>query len=205
MVGNSVTLPFVFTSTGNGVIDYAGTTGSGIYCFGAQHEVGAYATSYIPTLGTSVTRVADAASKTGISSLIGQTEGAFMIDVNLDARAQFTYFTLSPNLTVGTNYLGILIGNASIAFESVVGSALQAGITLSNSSTGRFKIAAAYKANDFVMYVNGVQVGTDNSGTVPACSAIGLYEFNQTPSLKYNQALIFPTRLSNSDLAALTA
>ena len=190
----ATTLQYIISSVGTSIL------------WGAQVEGSnsGYVTSYIPTLGASVTRGADAASKTGISSLIGQTEGAFMIEVNLDSRASFTYFTLSPNLTVSTNYLGILIGNASIAFESVVGSVLQAGITLSNSSTGRFKIAAAYKANDFVLYVNGTQVGTDTSGTLPACSAVGLYEFGQTPSVKYNQALLFKTRLTNAQLAELT-
>jgi hypothetical protein len=128
-----------------------------------------------------------------------------MIDVNLDARATFTYFALAPNLASTSNYLGIGFNATQIFFESVESAALQAQIVLNNSSTGRFKIAAAYKANDFVMYVNGVQVGTDNSGTVPACSAIGLYIFNQTPSLKYNQALLFKTRLTNAQLAELTA
>jgi hypothetical protein len=184
---------------------WTATGSESVYIWGAQMEAGAYATSYIPTTTAAVTRVADDASKTGISSLIGQTEGAFMIDVNLDLRAQFTYFTLSPNLAVGTNYLGILIGNASIAFESVVSSVLEAGITLSNSSTGRFKIAVAYKANDFVMYVNGTQVGTDTSGTFAACSEMGLYEFAQVASLKYNQALLFKTRLTNAQLAELTS
>jgi hypothetical protein len=67
--------PNIFATTGNGTTSYQGVTGSGIYVYGAQLEAGAYATSYIPTLGASVTRVADDASKTGISSLIGQTEG----------------------------------------------------------------------------------------------------------------------------------
>jgi hypothetical protein len=172
---------------------------------GHQIEVGTYPTSVIYTLSTSVTRVADAASKTGISSLIGQTEGAFMIDVNLDTRVSFTYFALAPNITLTSNYLGIGLNATTIIFESVESAALQAQIVLNNSSTGRFKIAAAYKANDFVMYVNGTQVGTDTSGSVPTCSQVGLYQYNQNQSLKYNQALLFKTRLTNAQLAELTA
>ena len=57
-------------------------SGDFVHIWGAQIEEGAYATSYIPTLGASVTRVADAASKTGISSLIGQTEGTLFVEVN---------------------------------------------------------------------------------------------------------------------------
>jgi len=103
MVGNSVTLPFVFTSTGNGVIDYAGTTGSGIYCFGAQHEIGSYPTSYIPTLGSSVTRLADAASKTGISSSIGVNGGSIFVefDANGLTPSEANYIF---DLSDGTNF-----------------------------------------------------------------------------------------------------
>jgi hypothetical protein len=127
-----------------------------------------------------------------------------MIDVNLDNRISFTYFALAPDLALASNYLGIALNATTIIFEAVQSSVLQAGITLSNSATGRFKIAVAYKANDFVMYVNGTQVGTDTSGTVPACSQLGLYNYDTKPSLKYNQALLFKTRLTNSQLAELT-
>jgi hypothetical protein len=52
---------------------YTGDGVSGLFAWGAQVEVGAYATSYIPTLGAAVTRGVDSCIKTGISSLIGQT------------------------------------------------------------------------------------------------------------------------------------
>ena len=188
----------------NSFTAYNGTSSLTAQIWGAQLEAGAYATSYIPTTSAAVTRLADACSKTGISSLIGQTEGAIFIDVNLDTRQHFTYFVIAPDATSAANYLGIYMSNAIIGFESVVGSALQAGINLSNSATGRFKIAAAYKANDFVLYVNGTQVGTDTSGSVPTCSQVGLYQYNQNQPLKYNQALLFKTRLTNAQLAEIT-
>jgi hypothetical protein len=55
--------------------------------WGFQLEAGAYATSYIPTLGAAVTRGADACSKTGISSLIGQTEGTIFLETNKEMDA----------------------------------------------------------------------------------------------------------------------
>ena len=73
----------------------------------------------------------------------------------------------------------------------------------------RVKVAYAYKANDFVLYVNGVQIGTDTSGTVPAMSEllIGSYYPNTSINVvnRTNQAILFKTRLSNADLANLTA
>jgi hypothetical protein len=70
-------VPDTDTSTG-------GWTGSGsAYAYGAQFEEGSYPTSYIPTYGTSATRLADSCYKTGISSLIGQTEGTLFVEVLL--------------------------------------------------------------------------------------------------------------------------
>ena len=56
------------SKTSTSAYAYSGTIGSGIYIWGCQLEAGAYATSYIPTLGTSVTRVTDAASITSLTS-----------------------------------------------------------------------------------------------------------------------------------------
>jgi hypothetical protein len=194
----------VSVSTGNNVDSYLGDGTSGVYLWGAQLEAGSYATSYIPTTSASVTRNADVISKTGISDLIGQTEGTLFCDVNLNSRVSFTYLALSTDLTTSSNYLGIgFLGN-SIAFESVVGAALQANIVYSNSSTGRFKIAAAYKANDFVLYINGVQIGTDTSGTIPACSQLGLNAFSNAQALNYNSVQLYKKRLTNDELVSLT-
>ena len=59
---------------------YQGTGTDYGYLWGAQLEAGSYPTSYIPTTSASVTRNSDAIFKTGISSLIGQTEGVAFID-----------------------------------------------------------------------------------------------------------------------------
>ena len=182
---------------------YPAANGS-VYAWGVQLEASSYATSYIPTVASSVTRNADVISKSGISSLIGQTEGTLFCDVNLNTRASYTYLALSTDLTTSSNYLGIAFLNNAIAFESVVAAALQANISYSNSSTGRFKIAAGYKANDFVLYINGVQIGVDTSGTVPACSQLGLTAFSQTAPLNYNSVQVYKTKLSNTELAQLT-
>jgi hypothetical protein len=48
--------------------------------WGAQLEAGAYPTSYIPTTTIAVQRDADVISKTGISDLIGQTEGVLFVE-----------------------------------------------------------------------------------------------------------------------------
>jgi hypothetical protein len=185
---------------------YTGDGTSGLFFWGAQVEAGAYPTTYIPTTTAAVTRLADACSLTGASSIIGQTEGTVIVDVNLDSRVTQTYFAISSSATTVNNYIGFSFRASTIVYEVVVSGAIQAADSLTNSATGRFKLAIGYKANDFVFYVNGNLVSQDNSGTVPACNDIVLYNasFSQAQALQYNKVALYTTRLSNEQLQALT-
>jgi len=187
-----------------------------VYIWGGQAEQNAaYATSYIPTLGAAVTRTADACSKTGISSLIGQTEGTLFVEVDTAVLGDVfsgnsrRLFTISDGTT--TNRINIFqsFSNDSIALSVTNAGVGQASISSSANQSGIKKIAVGYANNDFVMYVNGVQIGTDTSGSVPACSRVGVGSFetsanSSNAACPVSQALLFKTRLSNADLAALT-
>ena len=59
--------------------------------YGAQLEAGSYATSYIPTYGTSVTRNADTGVINAATDLIGQTEGTLFLDVEFDGDESVSY------------------------------------------------------------------------------------------------------------------
>jgi hypothetical protein len=192
---------------------YTGNGTSGVLFWGKQLEVGAYATSYIPTLGAAVTRGADAASKTGISSLIGQTEGTIYWEGKIDGlnasneALPIALFPTGGDINGAQIYI-VLLSNRSIRFVVYDGTTVQASII---TSAGFYtygttiKLAAVYKANDFALYIDGVQIGTDTSGSVVACS--GLYFDYQNFVGKYStdQVLLFKTRLSNSSLAELTS
>jgi hypothetical protein len=184
-----------------------------IQLWGVQVELGAYATSYIPTLGTSVTRVADAASKTGISSLIGQTEGTLFLEFKFDYSDSTTQVLFKANQSTDANSVGIEVQGTTI--KGLVNSGGSNIATLTGTiSTGTIKAALAYKTNDMVFYVNGTQVGVDTSGSIAFAGVVDILTIGQfllsgssffPASRPFNQALVFPTRLSNSDLAALTA
>ena len=81
------------------------------------------------------------------------------------------------------------------------------GHTLTDVTT-TFKIAYKYKANDFALWVNGVEVGTDSSGSVPT----GLTELNFDNGSgnddfygKVKQLIYFNEALSDSELQTLTS
>jgi hypothetical protein len=192
----------------NNLDDYAGDGTSGIYAWGAQIEAGAYASSYIPTLSASVTRVADACSKTGISSLIGQTEGTLYWEgVRPEGGTDISAFSISDGTT-----------NNEVTFRFTAADTIEfyvrsgGGQTVSGSYTGadlnqNTKIAFAYKANDAAAYVNGTLVVADNTVTVPtSLTALKFARGNDaTPMVaSVNQALLFKTRLDNATLQSLT-
>ena len=178
--------------------------GSGTYyIWGAQLELGSYPTSYIPTTSAAVTRNDDEISKTGISSLIGQTEGTIFIDFDID---NILSQTINPVIFSfsGTSYIRLFTTGEINYFESnsvIVASSV--GII----NNGQNKIAVNYKNNDFSIYANGVLVGSNNSGAVVAKSQIGLYYLASTiynPSLFYNLVTLFPTKLTGAECISLT-
>jgi hypothetical protein len=180
---------------------------NGYLVYGAQAELNAsYATSYIPTLAASVTRVADVCSKTGISSLIGQTEGTVFLDLQISANATRALFSIDIGTT--TNYVAATTNATSQVRVAVnqAGSATNI-ITSSALTLGRHKLAIAYKSGDYALYIDGVQAAVSASTLYPV-GTLTQFVLNNASygSLGdgYSQALLFKTRLTNSELSQLT-
>ena len=77
-------------------------------------------------------------------------------------------------------------------------------------TVGRHKLAIAYELNNTVAYLDGTVIGgVDTSCTIPTMTQIALGKFAYSSAYTYgdriDQAILFPVRLSDSDLAALTA
>jgi hypothetical protein len=196
------------TSIVCGVINGTNALAKNVIFYGFQTEANAsYATTYIPTTTAAVTRLADAASKTGVSSLIGQTEGTVFFDANFDDNN-----TVNFSISDGTSSNYILIDTTSLRAVGLIiqqGGVTQAQLTTANSfytSGTRLKCAIAYKQNDFAFYINGTLIGTDSSGTVPACDQIRFSRWNGAlPAAQgIAQSALFKTRLTNAQLAQLT-
>jgi len=168
--------------------------------------MGSYATSYISTTSASATRVADACYKTGISSLIGQTEGVIFVDWNYENKPDSNgSIPLVINGSAGEAYIFVTGGGTLLG--ELYNSGLQASITGSIGAVGRKKIAFAYKQNDFALYMNGVQIGTDTSGTVGSMTGVtvgGYYSPTYAVNSGISQAILFPTRLTNAECISLT-
>ena len=165
-----LTVPF-FGNAILGTNSYQGDGVSGLYVFGAQLEEGSYASSYIPTNGSSVTRQADTANGSGNSEVFNDSQGvifvdtAALVDDNTSKRISISDGSSNPNNLVCidmSEYTNTIVGrirtsNSEVAF-------LQSA---SQNQTQKNKIAVKYKVNDFALWINGFEVDTDNNGAVP--------------------------------------
>ena len=193
-----------YISNGNGV--------DGVFLWGCQVEIGANATSYIPTVAGPISRTADGISKTGISSLIGQTEGTIYVEVNLTnslSTKRIIYLsdgTTNNEIRITSN--AQTVGDIQYAVR-LSGTLVVNNFTPTNVYTnGVFKIAASYKLNDFVMCINGgAPVITATSGGVPACNRIDIGSqlgSSNFLSDRIKSVQLYKTALSPGQLQTLT-
>ena len=177
------------------------TAGDSYQLYGIQMEQGSYATSYIPTYGTSVTRNKDSISLYNQDDLFGDGQGTWAIDINLESRLHYNYSILGSY----PNYIGVNVSTTFMDMEIIDNAVLAGQIRYNNSSTGRFKIAIAYDGNSALFYVNGTKVGEDTSVSIPSVNDIFLRNNEANANaFRYNQALLFPTKLTEAELADLT-
>jgi len=214
-------MTFTPTTTGNfniqirlanssGNVSFTGNAVDGVFLWGAQIEEGTKPSSYIPTTTASVTRNADVISDTGISSLIGQTEGTIYAEIN---NTLMTYALTGYVMRIfadannevwirkesGTNkYTARWRANSVDVYT-------QSTISVLN---GNNKIAIAYKTGDSAVYLNGTQIGTSaNTGAfavAPSQIGIGSTSTADFFNDRIKLATVFPTRLTNAQLATLT-
>ena len=182
--GNTTLALAVYPATAayNSGTDSAAATGSAII-YGAQLEAGAFATSYIPTVASTVTRSADVATITGqnFAQWYSQPQGSFVAEFRPTIAGSYTVYAA----TDGTTNNRVQGPASDVAqFLVVTGGATQAlldGGTIPPAAVS--KIASAYAANDFALTLNAGTVATDTTGTPPVvdrfsvASLIGNQEF----------------------------
>jgi len=166
-------------------------------------EASSYPTSYIPTTSSSATRVADACFKTGISLLIGQTEGVYFVDFNYLANSDFERLALYNSVDGARFSIGIntMNGLQFVGFNS-------SGTVVLNENyaiNSRNKCAILYTATNIKVFYNGVLKNTITVSFTKNFNAltnsyIGTFPFFQS----INSLILFPTTLTDADCIALT-
>lgn len=201
------------TNTNDTVAQFTGNGTDNFYLWGAQLEAGSFATSYIPTLASSVTRSADVASVNTLSPWYNATEGTLFAEFVLNGVVG--KYARAVAFSDGTNGDTIEIRSweptSSMSFTVVDGSANQCDITTSAPVANTiYKYAGAYKVNDFAASKNGGTVGTDTSGTIPTVDRLiigrsGASDAGTELNGWMRRIAYYPRRLTNAELQSLTA
>jgi|LakMenEpi03Aug12_release.lakeMendotaPanAssembly.Ray.scaffolds.fasta_scaffold137047_2 hypothetical protein len=198
------------TTDAAGNANHTGNGTSGILIYGAQLEIGSSPTSYIPTIAAIATRNADVISKTGISSLIGPTEGTIYAEIN---NTLMTYSATGYVMRIfadANNEVWIRKESGSNKYTAKWRANSVDVYTQSNISVlnGNNKIAIAYKTGNSAVYLNGTQIGTSAStgafAVAPSQIGIGSSSTADFFNDRIELATVFPTRLTNAQLATLT-
>ncbi len=191
-------------------VTYDGDGNGNVYLWGAMLEQGSYSTSYIPTQGGVVTRLADNAYQQGVTQVIGQSEGTIYIDFIPKSKDDFQI--LYQIRTTGNSNVGqidIRLQSGNIRAFGYDGGSSQFNINGTYFDVGtRYKCAIRYKQNDVAFYINGVLIGTDSSASFSSSSknqvSFGENLTSLLPIANIIDAKLYNNSLTNSELQALT-
>jgi len=189
-------------STGDGT--------SGIFIWGAQVEAGSFATSYIATAGSQVTRSTDQASMTGanFSSWYNNAEGTFYANfvTSWSAALPYTVGVLGANsANERINY--IPAGSSGISsFDGTTVRLLTSSVLNINARVATSLIAAT---NQVSGTSNGASVNTGSFSKTGVLSVFNIGNLSTSGgnafSGTFKKIAYYPQRLTDAQLQALTA
>lgn len=203
------TVAYIQAQIGTTDANYTGDGTSTLSLFGAQLEEGSYATSYIPTSGSAVTRTRDNAFNGGTDSVFNLTEGTLFFDVEVFRPINDSQRLIS--LSDGGSFNRVLAipkdtENTMRYFFEIGGN--QDEVTLGFSYNTRQKIAIAYGGGNIKIYRDGSQQSSRTSGTTfTDLDRINFSDVNNFPkaTAKIYQTMYFNEKLSDAELITLTS
>lgn len=177
-----------------------------------QVEAGSYSTSYIKSdSGTTTTRLADVCNNSGSAQDFNSEEGVLYAEVSaLSDDLSTRYISLSDGSVSNEIYIRYdTVSNRIVGTVTVGGGAAASFITTDYNIINFNKIAIKYKENDFALWVNGVKIGADISGSVFSLNTLDTLNFIRGNSTlpfygKVRNLQAFTEALGDTELMTLT-
>ena len=204
LTSNSVVSLSLRDENGNRV--YQGDGTSGVYIWGAMLEENSFATSYIPTSGSTVQRQADVVNGSGNSEVFNDSEGVLFFNLNTLDTSSVPVFSLSDGTFsneiefayYGTNQWNVIsrVGGAN---TSVVG-------TVNGDAYSKFLVS--YTSSNFKVFLNGFLIGSNTMAS--AFSGLKKINFSYPDEAnpfygKTKEIGYYDTALTDEELEYLTS
>lgn len=202
--GGTNNILYIYPSAGYGT---AGT----MYFWGAQQEAGSYPTSYIKTIGLSVTRLVDSSHLFNHSLF---TDYPFTVYAKAEAKATPNdIFSLVDNTSTTEYLLFQLSSSTQVAVIRRNPTTSDADYYAFSYSIGdTLKVAISYiSATSYKLYINGTQVGNVTSGSSLPFAYPDILLGQQRVALDtgrrnpIDEFMVFNEALSDSELETLTS
>ena len=185
-------------------------SGNYAYVWGAQISEGSYVTSYIPTNGSTATRLADTASGSGNSEVFNDSEGVLFADIAALANdVTSRRVAISDGTYSNRIYFEYDETANRVYFVINSGGVNQVNIQYDANNLTLFnKLLVKYKANDFSVFFNGFKIGTDLSGSTPSGLKELAFDDGGNTSKFYGKTKeigYYDTALTDEELEVLTS
>lgn len=207
----------IITASANGTASYTGDGFSGLFIWGAQLEAGSFATSYIPTVASQVTRSPDAASITGanFSSWYNISQGTLYSEIKFNTTVSYPGLPNFQQATLGsTNYIAVWYsgGNALSAgtrTNGVVTPTTNVSVAFTPPATA--KTAFSFTTNQGYFGVNGNSPSSISLLTIPTVDTLSLtggsnsYVYNPSSGSQHLKKIAYYAKaLTSSEIQGLT-
>ncbi len=200
------TVRFYFGASGGSV-----PLGAGIGLWGVQMEAGAFPTSYIATVASSVTRAADAVSMTGtnFSSWYVQGAGSLYVEAIPSNLTAPTVYFAAINDGTSSNVNGIFRSSATTGAVTISSGTSQGPLFAGTATTTTTsKMAFGWETNNSFFSSNNASI-SDASVTLPTSLTqlnIGsIISGNPRCPCTIKKIAYYPLRLTNAQLQGLTS
>jgi len=203
-----------FLYTASSYSESYSVVGGSVLLWGFQLEPGSFATSYIPTSGTTATRAADTAKITGtnFTDFFNKDEGTLFVNYKLD-KANYLYSPAGADLVTfkadsnSGRYSIRIVSNTStpqLDAHGIDDSTAQYDIVGIHLSDGLkdYLVAKAFKLNDMATSFNGAAPQTDGSVTVVEWDKLLIGA--DPKRAHYKSVKYYNKRLPNAQLQGLT-
>jgi hypothetical protein len=170
-----------------------------------------YSTSWIETLGTTITRLQDEVTDAGDVNTFNSQEGVLYVDTTAFVGELGDYNGIAISDGTLNNRVSILYWDTRnhIRFRYTVGGSNVYLYDYTTDITNNYKMAISWKLNEFKVYVNGTKLNEQLTGSVLSPDVLNKLTFTDGSSInnfygKTKSVQVFKTALTDQELQDLT-